>query len=33
MPLIIPDETLREAGLSEREAMAEFACRMFDAGG
>jgi predicted HTH domain antitoxin len=32
MPLIIPDEMLREAGLSECEALAEFACRMFDAG-
>jgi predicted HTH domain antitoxin len=32
MPLIIPDETLKEAGLSEREALVEFACRMFDAG-
>jgi predicted HTH domain antitoxin len=32
MPLIISDETLREAGLSEREALTEFACRVFDAG-
>jgi predicted HTH domain antitoxin len=31
MPLIIPDDTLHEVGLSEREARAEFACRMFDA--
>ena len=32
MPLTIPDETLREAGLDEREALIEFACRLFDAG-
>jgi predicted HTH domain antitoxin len=32
MPLIIPDETLKEAALNEREALVEFACRMFDAG-
>ena len=32
MPLTIPDEVLREAGLCEREALVEFACRMFDAG-
>ena len=30
--LVIPDETLREAGLSERDALVEFACRLFDAG-
>ena len=28
----IPDEVLREAGLTEGEAMLEFACRLFDAG-
>ena len=28
----IPDEVLREAGLSEGEALVEFACRLFDAG-
>ena len=28
----ISDEILREAGLSEREALVEFACRLFDAG-
>ena len=32
MPLIIPDETLREAGLDERSALIEVACRLFDAG-
>ena len=31
MPLVIPDETLREASLSEREALVEIACRLFDA--
>jgi predicted HTH domain antitoxin len=28
----IPDEVLKEAGLSEHEALVEFACRLFDAG-
>lgn len=28
----IPDEVLRQAGLTEREALVEFACRLFDAG-
>ena len=33
MPIVnIPDDLLREAGLSEREAVIEFACRLFDAG-
>lgn len=32
MPLVISDEALRAAGLSEREAKIEFACRLFDAG-
>jgi len=32
MPLVIPDDVLDQAGLSEREALVEFACRMFDAG-
>ena len=32
MPLIIPDEALQEAGLSESDALVEFACRLFDAG-
>ena len=32
MPLIVPDDALREAGLSESDARIEFACRLFDAG-
>lgn len=32
MPLQIPDEVLKQAGLTEREALVEFACRLFDAG-
>ena len=32
MPLIISDEELREAGLDEREARIELACRLFDIG-
>lgn len=32
MPLIIPDETLRAARMSEQEAKVEIACRLFDAG-
>ena len=32
MPVVISDETLREAGLTEREAVVEFACHLFDAG-
>lgn len=31
MPLIIEDDVLEQAGLSERDARVEFACRMFDA--
>ena len=31
MPVVIPDEVLREAGLSEREALVEIACQLFDA--
>ena len=31
MPVIISDETLKQAGLSEREALVEIACRLFDA--
>jgi predicted HTH domain antitoxin len=31
MPLTISDELLKDAGLTEREALIEFACRMFDA--
>ena len=32
MPLIISDETLQAAGMSEPEAKMEIACRWFDAG-
>jgi predicted HTH domain antitoxin len=32
MPLVIPDEVLRAADLSESEARVEIACRFFDAG-
>jgi len=32
MPVVIPDEALREAGLNPREALVEFACRPCDAG-
>jgi len=32
MPLIIPDEALKEVGLSESEARVEIACLLFDAG-
>lgn len=32
MPLIIPDDVLREAGLNEHDALVEVACRLFDAG-
>jgi predicted HTH domain antitoxin len=32
MPLVISDEALHEAGLDERGAAVEFACRLFDAG-
>jgi predicted HTH domain antitoxin len=31
MPLVISDETLREAGLTEGDALVEFACRLFGA--
>jgi len=31
MPVIIPDETLKRAGLSEDEARIEIACRLYDA--
>jgi predicted HTH domain antitoxin len=31
MPLVIPDRTLKSAGLSEREMKVEIACRLFDA--
>ena len=32
MPLIIPDEALEAAGLSEQDARVEIACRLFEAG-
>jgi predicted HTH domain antitoxin len=32
MSIVIPNELLTEAGLSEREALVEIACRLYDAG-
>jgi len=32
MPLTIPDDLLAAAGLSERDARIEIACRLYDAG-
>jgi predicted HTH domain antitoxin len=32
MPVTLPDELLSQAGLSEREAMLETACRLYNAG-
>ena len=32
MPVVISDETLQQAGMTEREAVVEIACRLFDAG-
>jgi predicted HTH domain antitoxin len=32
MPVVISDEILKQAGLTEREAVVEIACRLFDAG-
>jgi predicted HTH domain antitoxin len=32
MTFTIPDDILQKAGLTEREALVEFACRLFDAG-
>lgn len=32
MPVVISDETLKQAGLTEREMKVEIACRLFDAG-
>lgn len=32
MAVVIPDETLREAGMTERELRIELACRLFDIG-
>jgi predicted HTH domain antitoxin len=31
MPLVFPDDALREAGLSERGTLVEFACRLYEA--
>lgn len=31
MPLVIPDEVLHEANLSEKDAQIEIACRLFEA--
>src|SRR5437588_13041167 len=30
MPVVIPDEVLQEAGMTERERRIELACRLFD---
>ena len=32
MTLVIPDDILNEAGLTQSDALLEFACRLFDAG-
>jgi predicted HTH domain antitoxin len=32
MALVVSDKALQAAGLTEREALIEFACRLFDAG-
>ncbi len=32
MPVVISDEVLKQANLSEREALIEIACRLYDAG-
>ncbi|MDG3007248.1 UPF0175 family protein [Paludisphaera mucosa] len=32
MPVVISDETLQQAGMTEREAVVEIACRLFDIG-
>ena len=31
MPIVIPDAILKQAGLSEKEALTEIACRLYDA--
>ena len=31
MPVIIPDEILKQAGMTEHEALIEIACRLFAA--
>ncbi len=32
MPVVISDQTLEQAGMTEREALIEIACRLFDIG-
>lgn len=32
MPLVIDDKTLEAAGLTEKDALIEFACRLFESG-
>jgi predicted HTH domain antitoxin len=32
MAVVIPEDVIREAGLTEREALVEFACHLFDLG-
>ena len=32
MPVVISDETLKQAGMTEREVVVEIACRLFDIG-
>ncbi len=32
MPVVIPDDVLRKANLTEREALIEIACRLYDVG-
>jgi predicted HTH domain antitoxin len=32
MPVVISDEALKQAGLTEREAVVEIGCRLYDAG-
>jgi len=32
MPLVIPDDVLREAGMTEQDALIEIACHLFDTG-
>jgi predicted HTH domain antitoxin len=32
MPVVISDETLKQAGMTEQEAIVEIACRLYDIG-
>jgi predicted HTH domain antitoxin len=32
MPVVIPDDAIREAGLSDHEVLVEFSCHLFDVG-